>query len=105
MNELKIKINRLQDMITIITQLLMSGKTAEPIHMFPAFSQLFEAVLNEMIGIYQEKGLDHFTKEIEYWGEQVGRITDAIESEDYFRIIDVFYFETRENIEQFKKIL
>ena len=105
MNELNNKINRLQDMITIITQLLMTGKTAEPIHMFPAFSQLFEEVLNEMIQVYQDKGIDNFTQEIEYWGGQVGRITDAIESEDFFRIIDVLYFETRENLEQFKKLL
>ena len=105
MTELEKKICKLQDMITIITQLLMGGKTAEPLHLLPTLSQLFKAVIGDMMLFYQEKGIENYVQEIEYWRQQVGRITIAIESDDYFRLIDVLYFETQENLEEFRKLL
>lgn len=105
MNELKQNINKIQNMIVIITQLLMSGKTAEPIQLLPSLTQLFSETMPMMIRIYQEMGLESHLEEVEYWGSQLERITLAIEGDDYFRLIDVLYFETRENLEEFKKMI
>ena len=105
MSELIQNINRIQNTIVIITQLLMSGKTAEPIRLLPSLTQMLSEVMPKMIQKYQELGIENHLENIEYWRKQIERITVAIEGDDYFRLIDVLYFETRENLEEFKKMI
>lgn len=105
MNEIKQNINKIQNMIVIITQLLMSGKTAEPIQLLPSLTQLISETMPMILDVYQELGLESHLEEVEYWGRQLERITLAIDGDDYFRLIDALYFETRENLEEFKKMI
>ncbi len=105
MNELEKNICQLQNMIAVMTQMFLSGKSAEPIKQYPILTQAIELILVGMIREYQSRGIEQHISEIEYWKVQVTRITDAIESGDFFRVIDTLYFEMRENLDEFKKLL
>ena len=104
-NELEKNICQLQDMIVVMTQLFLSGKVDESVKQYPIFTKAIEVVLVDMMQEYQSRGVGEYIPQIEYWKNQLPRIMEAIESEDYFRVIDTLYFETRENLENLNKML
>lgn len=59
----------------------------------------------QMIAYYMTPEMREYKEDIDYWSDQINRISNALETKDQFAIVDIFYFETRQNLIEVKKLL
>ncbi len=102
MTDLKNNINEVQNYIVIITQLLITGRHSEASGILPIMTKALTEVVMDLFDIFQ-KDTKKFSEDINFWSSQLDRITGVIEQEDYFRMIDVLYYETHQNLETYKE--
>ena len=93
MNEIIQKLQSIQDVITIITKLIVAGQNSEAQKLLPNLTQsLGQGILLMIVSDYIPNDLKQ--EERNYWIDQISRVNEAIEVNDGFRIIDVLYIET-----------
>ena len=93
MNEIIQKLQSIQDVITIITKLIIAGQNSEAQKLLPNLTQsLGQGILLMFVSDYIPSDLKQ--QEHNYWIDQISRVNEAIETNDGFRIIDVLYIET-----------
>ena len=93
MNEIIQKLQSIQDVITIITKLIIAGQNSEAQKLLPNLTQsLGQGILLMIVSDYIPNDLKQ--EERNYWIDQISRVNEAIEANDGFRIIDVLYIET-----------
>lgn len=62
-------------------------------------------ILPQIVASYQQEKLAEVREDQQYWMNQLQRILDALESEDYFLQIDVLYNETLVNLELYASMI
>ena len=62
-------------------------------------------LFSEIVTSYECEELSAYAGDQSYWLLQLKKISDAFESEDRFLIMDTLWYETRENLELYQKIL
>ena len=102
MNEIIQKLQSTQDVITIITKLIIAGQYSEAQKYMPILTQnLGQGIL--MITISEFLTDDEKESERIYWIDQIQRVNMAMESGDGFRLIDVLYIETINKLNELMK--
>ena len=97
MNEIIQKLQSIQDVITIITKLIVAGQNSEAQKLLPNLTQsLGQGILLMIVSDYIPNDLKQ--EERNYWIDQISRVNEAIEVNDGFRIIDVLYIETMDKL-------
>ena len=100
MNEIIQKLQSIQDVITIVTKLIIAGQYSEAQKSMPNLSQgLGYGII--LMTTYESLSIQEATEERKYWIDQIQRVNEAIESKDGFRIIDVLYIEVINKINTF----
>ena len=99
MNEIIQKLRNIQDVITIITKLIVVGQYSEAQKLMPNLTQSLGQGIILMTTHESQSAIDA-TEERNYWIEQIERVSNAIESRDGFRILDVLYFEVMNKISE-----
>lgn len=79
-----------------LLQMRDKGKLAGKL--LPDITKALSDVVPNIVETYQDPKMKDHEAEVEYWYEQLGRITEAIQGQDAFAKIDVLYMETRENL-------
>ncbi|MCR4655815.1 MAG: hypothetical protein K5770_06255 [Lachnospiraceae bacterium] len=105
MSELSENIKAMTENIEGYCTLLLSGDLVDKEQIKPALKAGFDAIIGEMLVIYDRPELSGVRADREYWSAQKGRIFKAIDSEDVFFTIDVLRNETEENLKLFMKML
>ncbi len=105
MNELSENIKAMIGNIEGYCALLLSNNPVDKEQINPALKAGFDAVIGEMLLIYDRPELSEVRADREYWRAQKSRIFEAIDSEDAFFTIDVLRNETEENLKLFMKML
>lgn len=62
-------------------------------------------VFSEIVTSYGREELREYAGDQSYWLLQLQKVSDAFDSEDRFLIMDTLWYETRENMEFYQKIL
>ncbi|HKM04766.1 MAG TPA: hypothetical protein VJZ04_09330 [Lachnospiraceae bacterium] len=78
--------------------LLMRDKKKLANNLMPEITGLLSEIIPAIVMSYELEALKHMQQDMEYWLNQISRITEAIQGKDAFLKIDVLYFETRENL-------
>lgn len=85
--------------------LLMRDKEKLASHLMPEITGLLAEIIPAIVMSYELEELKHMQEDMEYWLNQLSRITEAIQGKDTFLKIDVLYFETRENLILYKDMI
>ncbi len=105
MSELSESINAMIGNIEGYCALLLSGNMEDTEQIKPALKTGFDAVISEMILLYDRPEFSEVRADKSYWSAQKNRIFEAIDSRDVFFAIDVLKNETEENLKLFCKML
>lgn len=98
---MKTKIDALIILIERLCGFKIAGKQTEAGKLLREVTVLMMEIFPDMIMVYEKPEFEEVKDDAEYWVNQLGRITEAIDSGDDFRLIDVLHFETAENLKIF----
>lgn len=99
--ELQILIDLLESMTSAMLTNLMSVYN----RMLPELSDMLTYCMPLIISSYSRPELKEVAGDALYWSDQLGRIIDTLEEQDIFKIADVLYNETRENLIQYRRMI
>ncbi len=68
-------------------------------------SDLVSLVFPTVIASYSKPELHDFLGDAMYWSSQLNKIVNVLGETDRFKIADVLYFETRENLKNYKTLI
>lgn len=106
--ELKSKIEETNVLIEQYALLLMRDKEKLAGTVLSEITSLLLAVIPRIVSSYENillEGMENKQNDMEYWVNQMGRITEVIQGRDSFAKIDVLYMETRENLILYVKMM
>lgn len=99
-NEITIKVKILSTIVLLEQYAILLTRDKEKLanNLMPEITGLLSEVIPAIVMSYELETLKYMQEDMEYWLNQLTRITEAIRGKDAFLKIDVLYFETRENL-------
>lgn len=102
---MKIKIGMAILLIEQLSTFKISGRQKEAGEVLRELTAVLTELLPEIIACYEKPEFEAVKEDGEYWVDQLGRIVEAIDSRDDFKLIDVLHFETSENLRLFAEMV
>lgn len=99
------QISELIDIIDRICQLMIENKPVAATKLLPDFTAKLMELYPGIIESYQRPELEEVRGDMVYWTNQLERMLQVIQGDDVFLLIDVLYFETRENLLLYRKMM
>ncbi|MEG1847127.1 MAG: hypothetical protein RRX92_05785 [Lachnospiraceae bacterium] len=92
------KIKETIETIDLLTEAIAKNRAYAAERLMPVFINLLQAVIPIIISSYELPQLQDEAEDMTYWQGQMERIMEALEREDWFAMIDVLHYETKENL-------
>lgn len=99
------KLEELIEVIDLLTEAIVKNKDYAAKRIMPVFTELLMEVVPIIIDSYELPQLEEVAEDAIYWQGQVERIMNALEGEDWFAMVDVLHFETKENLMTYKQMI
>lgn len=96
-------IDRMINEIDMIVDGILS-KSGAYSEYIPAFTESLVKVIPQIVLSYTDSKMSAYVDDIAAWNDQFKRVTEAIKGIDKFKIVDVLYFELKENLIEYKNI-
>ena len=95
----------LQYLLKRYAEFSLQGSDSAVKALLPEITQLMGTVFPKIINSYENPLLERFREDKEYWIGQLKRIMDVLSGEDMMAKIDILYFETYKNLQEYQEIL
>lgn len=92
-------------LLRLLTVHLLNNEMARFNGAMQELSELLGVIFPLIISSYTKPQLQDVAADALYWSEQLGKIVGVLEEEDRFKIIDVLYYETRENLMNYQRMI
>lgn len=102
---IKERINNTLKIIEQYCSLLILNQEYAVIKYVPVLVESLSSIFPDIIAEYEKEYLLDKKDEQQYWIDQIGRITEAIDNNDFFFQLDVLLNETAENLRYFCDLL
>ena len=98
-------LKNLTGLLRLLTAYLLNNEMAQFNEAMKELSELIGVIFPIIISSYTKPKLQDVAGDALYWSEQLGKIVSVLEEEDRFKIIDVLYYETRENLINYERMI
>lgn len=92
-------------LLRLLTEYLLNNEMRQFNETMKELSELLSFVFPLIISSYAKPELKDVAGDVLYWSEQLGKIVCVLEEEDRFQIIDILYYETRENLINYQRLI
>lgn len=89
--------------IDMIVDGILSKTGAFSTYLTP-FTESLVKVIPQIVLSYTDSKMAAYVDDMSAWNDQFKRVMEAISGKDKFKIIDILYFELRENLIEYKRI-
>lgn len=96
------------DLICILEKMvkyLLENEMSEYNDSIRDLSKLLSETIPVIISSYSRPELKEVASDAVYWSNQLAKIVEVMESKDRFKILDVLYYETRNNLISYKEMI
>lgn len=100
-----INLQKLIDLLRVLTEYLLNNKMTLFNESVKELSDLLGAVFPVLISSFTKPGFQDVAGDTLYWSEQLGKIVSVLKEEDQFKKIDTLYYETRENLVKYQRMI
>jgi len=70
----------------------------------PPFTESLVKVIPQIVVSYTDPKMAAYVEDVSAWNDQFKRVMDAISGTDKFKIMDILYFELKENLIEYKMV-
>ncbi len=98
-------LKNLTGLLRLLTVDLLNNEMEQFNESMKELSELLGNVLPLIISSYAKPELKDVSRDVLYWSEQLGKIVSVLEEEDRFKMIDILYYETRENLINYERLI
>lgn len=98
-------LNALISLLQVLTLDLLKNQMKHYNGLMKELSDLIGRLFPIIITSYSRAELRDYAEDALYWSNQLKTIIEVLESKDHFKIADVLYYETRENLIIYKNLL